>query len=428
MNNSYNHITLFEHQALKADRLYNGVLFTEKHRLALESFYGETGLPYYKLIHRGVQFNEFVGVLQMGNLTIEVLPKADKYSNKNDWRTILIGMLKAVGAFDIHAPSTSALKVKSNFILDLYFELFIREVEYLFNKGLIKRYRSSEGNKLALKGRILFSKHIQQNIVHQERFYTKYSTYDQIHLIHKILYKTLLLLKHINTNVSLKSRIGNLLLNFPEMNNLSVTEEVFEKLVLDRKSKDYKNTLEISKLLLLNYHPDLSNGQNNVLALMFDMNLLWEKFIYVSLRKQIKPEMNISSQTSKYFWESVKGNRSSIRPDILLTTRDKIVVLDTKWKNIGDKNPSPDDLRQLYIYHEYYDAMKVALIYPGDKNIISGTFFMTEKEKIKASSSSNPIDNKICSIIKIPTNTTITNWQASICELVYDQWLTPNEN
>ncbi len=414
------HISVFEHQSLKVDQLYDGVIFTEKHRLKLDSFYGEKGVPYYKLIHKGIQFKNYVGVIQIGQLTIEVLPKADKDDNKAVWQKILIGMLQAVGAFNVTAPSSSSLSIKSNFILDLYFELFIKEVEYLFNKGLIKKYRKVEGNNLALKGNILFSKHIQQNLVHQERFYIKHTTYDKEHLLHQILYKTLQLLHSINTNILLSSRIGNLLLNFPEIKEIKVSEALFNKVVLNRKTEEYKNAIEISRLLLLNYHPDLSNGQNNVLALMFDMNLLWEQFIYVSLRKQLKEGLEITAQTSKYFWQPATGSNSKMRPDIVITKWDAIAnkdvtfVIDTKWKNIGDSNPSPDDLRQLYVYHEYYKAEKVALVYPGSWKINKGNYFEIDNETIS---------KKECSVIPISTNETISEWQTEIRKQLIDNWV-----
>ena len=158
MKQNKKHITVFEHQAIKLNQEIDGVKFDEHRLKALQSYYVEKGVPYFSLIHNGVRFNEYVGVIQVGETVIEVLPKADKSTNEKDkWHTILIDMLFAVGLFDIHAPSSSSLKLKSNSILDLYFELFIKEVEYLLHNGLLKKYRKKEGNVTALKGCITIS-------------------------------------------------------------------------------------------------------------------------------------------------------------------------------------------------------------------------------------------------------------------------------
>ena len=409
MSKKKNHITVFEHESIRLGK--GEKCLSEEQYKALQKYYGN-GVPYYQLIHNGVKFNEHVGVIQVGKTIIEVLPKADKLSttiqSEKGWRDMLIGMLRAVGSFEIKSTSNSNLKIKPNTILDLYFEQFIKEVECLIRNGIIKKYRKTEGNNNALKGNLLFNKNIQHNSIHHERFYIKYTTYDVEHIFHLILYKTIRLLQQINTNASLQSRIGSLLLNFPEMPDIKVSEVTFEKLVFNRKTQSYKKATEIARLLLLKYHPDLSKGRNNVLALMFDMNDLWEKFILASLRKNKKTDTKIIAQSSKPFWQAKKGRRSFMKPDILIQKKGINIVLDTKWKNLNGANPTAADLRQMYVYHEYYGAKKVALIYPGFKDDKKSGRYVDPKTNLKL--------DKECSIISLAIETNIDNWKKNIAE------------
>jgi 5-methylcytosine-specific restriction enzyme subunit McrC len=405
------HITVYEHNAIRLNEEIDGIKFDEAALKSLQNYYGEYGVPYFSLIHNGIRFNQHVGVIQVGNLVIEVLPKADNSfagaNEKKQWRNILIDMIFAVGLFKIHAPSSTLLKFKTNSILDLYFELFINEVEYLLHHGLVKQYRKSEGNVRALKGSLLFSKHVQQNLTHQERFYVRFTTYDIEHKLHFILYRTIKLLKQINTNSALQSRIEVLLLHFPEMPEINVTEATFNQLVFIRKTQSYKKAIDISKLLLLHYHPDINKGKNNVLALMFDMNKLWERFVFMSLRKHKQTNITITAQTSKFFWRPEIGYRSEIRPDIIINKdKDDCVVLDTKWKNLKGYNPSLGDLRQMFVYHEYYNAKRVALIYPGKESSKSRGTYLDPKTSEES--------DKECSLISLSVEPKIKVWQKNI--------------
>jgi 5-methylcytosine-specific restriction enzyme subunit McrC len=416
-------IRVFEHQAIKLNQNIDGVAFDSNSLVALQGYYGENGVPYYSLTNNGVKFNEFVGVIQAGNTVIEVLPKADKSNDdKKYWQELLVKMLSAVGLFDIQSTSDSSLKLKSNSILDLYFALFIKEVEYLLHSGLAKQYRKKEGNVTSLKGSIQFAKHIQQNLTHQERFYVRHTTYDIDHKLHFILHKTIRLLKQINTNAALNSRIGVLLLHFPEMPDIKVTEATFDTLVFNRKTQAYKKAIGIAKLLLLQYHPDVITGRHNVLALMFDMNKLWEKFVYVSLRKYKKPHIKVSAQITKSFWRSSdNGQYSSMIPDIVINNENskECIVLDTKWKNHNGASPSSDDLRQMYVYHKYYKATRVALVYPGTVTEEN------EGEFERIDDIENEIQN-ICSVITLNTNDKteeqkpISVWQEQISKKIFE--------
>ena len=97
-----NHITVFEHQKLQ---LHKGI--NQQQLESLQAFYGEKGVPYFSLIHHGVKFNSYVGVIQVGTTTIEILPKADRQPNPDtsSWRSLLIGMMQAVGTIKVTAPS-----------------------------------------------------------------------------------------------------------------------------------------------------------------------------------------------------------------------------------------------------------------------------------------------------------------------------------
>jgi 5-methylcytosine-specific restriction enzyme subunit McrC len=400
-NHLQNRLTVYEHQCLKLDEQ---PLFEKHHLEALQRFYGEKGTNYYTLINKGVKFNQYVGVIQVGKLVIEVLPKTDN-GKEEKWRNLLIGMLRAVGTVKIFSSGTANLKLKSNSVLDLYFEMFVSEAEQLMHRGLLKQYRRQEENRSSLKGKIHFPKHIQQNLIHQERFFVDHQIYDRNNTFNKILYTALVLIKSINTSAALQSRIGALLLSFPELPSITVTDTTFSRLSFSRKTEAYREAINIARLILLNYHPDLSKGQNNVLALMFDMNVLWERFILTSLRKYPPEGLLIKGKIAKPFWELENGLRATIEPDIVIEKGEQTIILDTKWKIVENNRPSDNDLKQMYTYTKYYQSSHTALVYPGNdlQNCKADFYLEGTKEK-----------GYPCSILRIgiPENgESITKWQ-----------------
>lgn len=393
------HIIRFEHEKLVFD------MQVEEERIlyeALEAYHGEF-TPFFKLIRNGVQFCEYVGVLQVGGTIIEILPKADKSRDASVWQNILINMIRSVWGFSVKESGSSNLKLKHNSVLDLYFELFVKELESLIHQGLIKKYIRQEQNAKALKGKLSFTKHIQQNIIHKERFYIETKVYTVQHQLHQIIYAALQLIQRFNHNPLLASRIGNLLLNFPEQDKIKVNTKTFETISYDRKSQAYKSIIDMAELILLNYHPDISKGRRHILALMFDMNALWEQFVLGLLRKSLK-DYKVSGQITKRFW---KGNTlsSNMRPDIVLQGDKFTTVIDTKWKNLNGKSPSPDDLRQMFVYHEYFEANKVVLLYPGEGSLIEGQFYLKDQ---------SGFDDKHCHVLQIPADRDFVTWKNRI--------------
>lgn len=325
---------------------------------------------YFTGIRDGVKFNNYVGVIQIGGLTIEILPKTDKNKGEDDdfkaWHGALLNMLKICKHINVNSVSEASLKRKHNSLLDLYFEMYLDEVQNLLRIGLIKQYRRDSSNVLALKGRIDFNKNIQQNLIHQERFYTEHQVYDYENLINQIILKGLSILGDLTYNSQLKDKIVRLRANFPEIKEITIQKHHFDKVKENRKTVSYTRALQIAKMIILNYSPDIRSGQENMLTLLFDMNKLWEEYIYRMLLRTKREDITISFQNKQKFWEG-----RTIRPDIVINkksgeTTDSFII-DTKWKILDINNPKPsdDDLKQMYAYNLYWDAKRSMLLYPN---------------------------------------------------------------
>ena len=368
MNNK-KFIQVFEYQKMRYD---DSGIFRKHHFDAMVKFNELHQNKYFTIIHKGIRFGSYVGVIQIGGLTIEILPKADNNENadKNLWQNVLLNMLKICKKIQVESISETQLKKRYHSILDFYFELYLDEIERLVKKGLIKKYRKNQSNQNALKGKLLFAQNIQQNLVHKEHFYCEHQVYDKNHLLHQILYKGLLVLKTF-VNDSLKDKLNRLLFEFQDFENINIQKKHFDKIIIDRKNNDYQKAIDIAKIIILNYSPSLNYGSDNLLTLLFDMKTLWEEYIFRILQKHKTDEIEVSFQNSDKFWENKR-----IRPDIVLKIKDETFVIDTKWKIIEANNPSDDDLKQMFVYNLHWKAEKTLLLYPKINQIDSnfGTF------------------------------------------------------
>jgi 5-methylcytosine-specific restriction enzyme subunit McrC len=161
---------------------------------------------------------------------------------------------------------------------------------------------------------------------------------------------------------------------FPEVKTIKVSESHFTKITESRKHIPYEKALSIAKLILLNYRPDIKAGHKDLLAIMFDMNVLWEEYVFRILKRKQSKEFQVLGQRKKLFW----GNSQKIKPDIVLIHKatNQTFIIDTKWKVLNKNRPSDDDLKQMYVYNHYWKSYHSILLYPqtnGQKNIL-GSF------------------------------------------------------
>ncbi len=168
-----NNIVVFEHSTLHIDE--QG--FKKAHFDALVKFNDQHDSKFFVPGLNKIKFKSYVGVIQAGDKTIEILPKADNNINEADpelidkWQKSLLCMLRKAGFIKLNETENASQRLQCHNLLDIYIYTFLKEVEGLVHRGLIKKYQLVRKNQTALKGRLLINQQIQYNYIHKERFY-----------------------------------------------------------------------------------------------------------------------------------------------------------------------------------------------------------------------------------------------------------------
>ena len=357
-------IQVFEYEHLRVGTTRNAVEFKNKHFDALVKLNELHGNKYFTVGHKKITFKHYVGVLQVDDVCIEVLPKADRSSaDAVVWQNALIDMLRVTKRLRVNQVDQANVTKQSKHLLDIYFEWYLNEVQKLIHQGLIKKYYRKQGNLNTLKGKLVFSKNISQNLIHKERFYTQHQVYDKDHLIHQILNQALCIIEQFTRGGYLYGKCKSIQLGFPEVKAINATAATFDKLVLGRKEQPYITALEIARLIILKFAPNVKSGSEKMIALLFDMNNLWEEYVLIQLKKAYKnDEYRVLGQRKKTLWNGI-----TIKPDIVIMNGNKTeLIIDTKWKIVDYDKPSTHDLRQMYVYNEYWQSAKSLLLYPSN--------------------------------------------------------------
>ena len=219
-------IKVFEYELLPV-----GEKFKERHLKALSNLNALHNDAYFEIRYKGVKFKNFVGVVQIDALTIEILPKIDvNESDKELWQSVLIEMLKTTKKLKVKKVGQANVTKENIHLLDIYFEWFLKEVELLIRQGLIKQYYTETKNVSALKGKLEFAGHLQENLIHKERFYTTHQVYNRDHKIHQVLSYALEIIEDFSKGTYLYSKCKSVQLDFPEVQRTGVDQSTFSKL------------------------------------------------------------------------------------------------------------------------------------------------------------------------------------------------------
>lgn len=317
-----------------------------------------------------IQFRNYVGTIALPcGATIEILPKIARGGNLGTSRKLVIEMLKASGNIPYLALRKASVETEKLSLFEIYIRFFLNELFVLFKKGFRAGYVEAESNEPYLRGKLLFKEQIRVNSAHRERFFVSHDDFNFNRAENRIIKSTLICVRRLSHDEGNLRDIRRFLLIFDGIEPSENVERDFAKCASDRSSKDYAPVLDLCKIFLKKKGFDLYGSAKNVIALLFPMEKLFEKYIAHEMRGYARA--NGWTLREQDVGLSLFDDRQfALRPDILLERNGQKIIVDTKWKRLSaGKNAnygiSQADMYQMYAYHtRYRNVVQVILLYP----------------------------------------------------------------
>ncbi len=349
--------SVYEQAVLLVGQQQNGFFFTDKHLHQLAHLKRTLPAGMFRLEYQSVRWGNFVGLIELPEVIIEILPKVDRSNDITLTRERWTNLLQQFDFLPQLGDLNPQLLMQPGNLTEALQRAFINEVQQLVQRGLTRQYRSQAAQQPFLRGKLLLSEQIRTNLVQKHRFYVQSQTHVKDHPLNQRIKQALRIVANAG---SYSAQTNDLLRYFRSVTDvpLPTTES---RIPLNRATQQYRLALRLANLICNGYLGGTFAGQDFGFSLLFDMSRVFELLIYYHLKKLSNDRnFKLHYQPQRAFWRT-----KDLRPDFLLDFGDNLqVVIDTKWKVLTSPEPNDEDLRQIFAYTQVFEASRGILLYP----------------------------------------------------------------
>ncbi len=373
-------ITLIEHELLPivTERSKGQKALAVSHPTALEKLEKKLPAKTFSWGHRTVKFAHYCGVISLGNLSLEILPKIyGKEREPGACRQALIRMLVKAKLLKAHRGGTANIALQKHALLDIFILHFCDQLHAELMQGMIRHYVERNENLNVLRGRFRVEQQFKYNLAHKERLYCRYDELSADNTHNQVIRFVLRLMMKMSTGVVARKQLSELLMRFDGISDLPVTIETIDHLQFNRSTCRYKAIFKQCRWFMQGLHPDVLAGHESCVTLLFDMNRLFETYVANIFKKLawVEGKRLREQGPQKYMvWREDRNEQIFLmKPDMVFLDSDSRIlsIADAKWKILDEREKkmsiSQADLYQMAGYAMRYGIDQLALIYPKQK-------------------------------------------------------------
>ena len=385
-------LTLFEHQTYPYAQI---PLFSayparrERVLEALESLNTAAGQEIIQVGRKALRTHALVGILRAGDLTVEILPKigwasgagASTVQSRASARNLMV-MLSYAFNLKIIEQETAGLASSAGAWFEILTRLFVSSLSRQAAVGLSQHYIEKEDTLSALRGRWDIQRQIQRRGPAHPGFdviFDEYSPDTPLNQVFRFTIEHLLLL---DTSPACRAGLEDLRQSFSAVTcPNSISPALLESVGFNRLNERFRPAFNLARLLLSGHILQLSVGTIRAGGFVFDMNMLFERFMAAFIeryRASIFPAswqgavLHPQSEGMQLYLARWEGRRAvRLRPDLLITRKrssDVLLFADTKYKKIDAARSrpatAPEDIYQMLAYAAGLNCPRGLLLYP----------------------------------------------------------------
>lgn len=336
------------------------------------------GFDVFKLVNETtLSAQQYVGAVQIGNLTVEILPKVEGIDGTL-MRRNLVAMLAVVLDLEISEGDIARVSTQRHGILEILIRLFCDKLFAQVHRGLVRRYEPRAENLSVMRGRIGITEQIRLNSANPERLHCRFEEFQEDNPLNQILKACVRLLLKSSRELSNQRRLGELLLVFEGVSEVSRSTLPWHLIRFDRLNQRYEPSFKLAELFLKSTPPDVSGGSVQGFSLFFEMNTLFEEYIGRIARRVFWPDgfKVVLQGPQRYltYDETTEREAFAMKPDVVgLKGNDAAWIIDTKWKELSKEEAkegvAQGDMYQMYAYSNRYACSDVVLLYPHHEGL-----------------------------------------------------------
>jgi 5-methylcytosine-specific restriction enzyme subunit McrC len=337
---------------------------------------------------------QWVGVIQIPGLQIEILPKIDVLSSETlpenneaqyQARRNLLYMLSVSGNVPVKSRDIAHLAIRQAPLSETLAAIFANRLRQELLRGLERGYIEKQGNIRQFKGKLIVVQQVLHNSAHRERFYCRYDEFSDDTLMNQIFRASCYILLEVTSTPGTQDILRKCLLLLDGVSDIEVQDTDFGRIVINRQNERFEDILGFCRLLLAGHTPMIQAGRTNTFSLLFDMNKVFERFIAAFIGRYVAPRLEgvkvfpQAARHKRHLMQSEGAPVLRLEPDLLIESENGRLIMDTKWKLLVAKKRglggvSDADLYQLYAYTRRYGCTSSVLLYPHISGLQSRDF------------------------------------------------------